>query len=1646
MVQCYINNTLRASATRSSSTTPYTLDITNYLSVGSNDILLTATVGDSVEELYSNINVVNLTLTSSFNENQLIQGKTFPFSYSFKGSVDKTVYFKIDNNEPTSVFYPANRSAEGAVVDLSTETLSHGIHKLTVWGEAVVGASTITTPELSYQIPVWKNVSDGTIIVINEFPEKISEGETVNIRYTPYHATETSMEITLSGPEDYGLLTQTFNATIGKERVWSFVAANPREESYVFNIQAADGGEATVNIIVEEGEFIDYTTDGILYSLDLIGRDNALSNRDVLNYRTFGYNTTEEETSAIVDGFNFATDGWLTDPDEGGRNILRLNATSKITYPNMNLFSLLENTSFGNTFEIDFKGRNTTTSNKTLVSLITGTLSNIGNGILINEQSVRVSLAGSDYEVQYKAGERVRISITISPNTDDRRLVIIYINGILSFVNEYTTTSFGGLKSSLVLNPINGFCDIYGLRIYRNELSMSQVLNNYIASYNSAVEKGQAKEWNDIYDDDGNISYTKVNALMPTFVFRTQAGVTDMPPAKGTKRKGNAYYIDPIYGNSFEELFSGKKPEADVQGTSSQKYPRKNYKIKFDKKHLLNLQIAEKVYTFKKDFMDSSHANNTGLAKLVQTLYFTPVPPQMSYLVWMDENEEEHDAYDINDTKVDYEYIYNFALTTDAPFLSIGEVNINPEIIVDEGKYYINYMRGTNSYTLCELKVGTNIPSSIRIEDCSNVRTTVYGQPCAFFWQPTDAEGNPQQEQYFGIYNFNTDKVATNSMKLEEEGVLSFEFCNNVADGVLFKSCENFTEVQNSFEFRAYEKDGISLGLLEDYYLDDKKADSGLVSWANGGIDDDEVIPILNALYNEEDIQLYTKIEDQLYPINYPFLTTHLTESGFYEVNPRTLEAQYRLNEGNIEAAFVASRGTSDMEKIASTLEDFVETYNETNGTSYSKYSEIYAGTSFNFIEAPTEEEAEAEKGDGAAIDVQIINQDVNYIVQWGYEEDGSVAEWHNYCLVSDLLTTIPEERQGHVYDTDVSVEIKSGTQTNARWNYTYPIEQVWYTVALKDNIYDKDGNPVNVLDLRKYDLYELMFTPVKDVVNWVIDCWNNYQLTKSTSKFTSELEQHLNKEYVIIYYVMGLFAGAADSFAKNMFWNSYDGGNIWYPVWYDIDTCFGLSNDGHPNFPYSLEIYGDGSKLGAADIYNGAKSNFWKLVYAAFSGEIKAMYNKLRPDRLNYDSVMHVLYDEQISLIAPVHYNEDAKISYLPYPSYYYTAQGRRYERLKWWIENRIYYLDSDFEYDTYTTDSFELRSNAGLPINVTTNADIYVGCKFGQHVTSMIKKRCLQGGTVSFDPIADGNVANVNDLETLIYGASRISSLGDLSQHQITSIKFPDTGKSVLEAIEIGKEEAGYVNNNFTTLSVGANDVLTKINVGNCINLGSESSVLNLSKCPSIQQVYAKNTKLTNIMLPEGSPIRILHLPYGTKNLELVHQIKLNDLEIESCNNIETLIWENTPNTNITVEEILNEIYSLNDRKLNTVRLIDYYPVESVTTGWMNWMMERGGINDIGGGITVPYITGRVAIKTTGIDSIDFKHYMQSLVNALGKQFVCASVTDQETLTTTYYSYDINTDSYEIVENKDLYKLELHLDQIVEDEYIFGVVGEGE
>jgi hypothetical protein len=85
----------------------------------------------------------------------LVEGESFNFKYTLRGSVTKTVYFKYDDDdEPFPQINHGPGTVEGADAILSTTGLSHGTHKLTVWATADIGGEAISTPELIYTIPV----------------------------------------------------------------------------------------------------------------------------------------------------------------------------------------------------------------------------------------------------------------------------------------------------------------------------------------------------------------------------------------------------------------------------------------------------------------------------------------------------------------------------------------------------------------------------------------------------------------------------------------------------------------------------------------------------------------------------------------------------------------------------------------------------------------------------------------------------------------------------------------------------------------------------------------------------------------------------------------------------------------------------------------------------------------------------------------------------------------------------------------------------------------------------------------------------------------------------------------------------------------------------------------------------------------------------------------------------------------------------------------------------------------------------------------------------------------------------------------------------------------------------------------------------
>ena len=345
----------------------------------------------------------------------------------------------------------------------------------------------------------------------------------------------------------------------------------------------------------------------------------------------------------------------------------------------------------------------------------------------------------------------------------------------------------------------------------------------------------------------------------------------------------------------------------------------------------------------------------------------------------------------------------------------------------------------------------------------------------------------------------------------------------------------------------------------------------------------------------------------------------------------------------------------------------------------------------------------------------------------------------------------------------------------------------------------------------------------------------------------------------------------------------------------YDADTSIGINNEGSLVFSYNLEDI-DQTASGA-DVFNGQQSVLWKNLREMFPAELKAMYQNLRSTgALSYAKVEKMFEDHQAKWPEAI-FNEDAWFKYLApleekgSAAYLAMLQGSKAEQRKWWLYNRFKYIDSKYNAGDSLTDVITLRGYAKSNINITPYADVYATVKFGSY---LVQTRAARNQSYTMVCPLD----NVNDTEIMIFSASQLADIGDLSGLKVGYAEFVYATK--LQQLILGKNSQYYSNNNLQTLYLGNNKLLKKLDVRNCGGLGTgDQKTVDLSGCTGIEEAYFDGTKITGVSLPNGGSLRVLHLPSTITALVIRNQPSLTDFTCPSLTNITTLWLENVGTT---------------------------------------------------------------------------------------------------------------------------------------------------
>lgn len=574
----------------------FRVNVGPFLPVGKNSVRVSVTdVYGNVKAIVYTVDAVALNIESAFDATVAYTGDIL-YSYTPYGNVEKTVYFVLDGKViGKEAVYTSGRQR-----DFTIPAQSHGTHTFEVYYESEIGGQAIPSNVLHYELICFEDGKTTPIIASAFNKTSMVQFETINIYYSVYNPAGLTADIILA-VNDRTVNNLTVDRT---QQLWDFRADTPGENTLTITCGSV---VKTFTIAVEASDMdCEAETNGLELYLSSSGRSNSETQPNSWVY---------DNVSCEFSNYNWKSDGWVA--DEEGQVVHRVAGDARLYIP-LNVFGT-DARDTGKTIEIEFATRDTMDYDAIIASCM-----NDGIGFEMTAQKAILKSEQSEIYTQYKENEHIRLAFVIEKRKENR-LIYTYLNGIMCGAVQYPDNdNFAqGVPVGITIGSNMATIDIYTIRVYRNNLTRYQMLDNWIADTQNIEEKFSRYNRNQVYNSYGDIVMNNLPSNLPYLILEAPG----LPEYKDNKLPVNGRYVDPM---NAAKCFTFSGAIADVQGTSSAGYARKNYIIEFPKDYKLrDDSIPTNIFTFKADVASSEGANNVELVRLYNNICPYKTPPQL---------------------------------------------------------------------------------------------------------------------------------------------------------------------------------------------------------------------------------------------------------------------------------------------------------------------------------------------------------------------------------------------------------------------------------------------------------------------------------------------------------------------------------------------------------------------------------------------------------------------------------------------------------------------------------------------------------------------------------------------------------------------------------------------------------------------------------------------------------------------------------------------------------------------------------------------------------------------------------------------------------------------------------------------------------
>ena len=528
------------------------------------------------------------------------------------------------------------------------------------------------------------------------------------------------------------------------------------------------------------------------------------------------------------------------------------------------------------------------------------------------------------------------------------------------------------------------------------------------------------------------------------------------------------------------------------------------------------------------------------------------------------------------------------------------------------------------------------------------------------------------------------------------------------------------------------------------------------------------------------------------------------------------------------------------------------------------------------------------------------------------------------------------------------------------------------------------------------------------------INAWRDlykFIVTSTDEEFYANLKNYFVVDSALYYYLFTERYTMVDNRAKNSFWHygkvyiseteaaelgeteaSYyiidndaaainDGYRYDLTFGYDMDTSLGIDNTGDYVFAYGKEdtdYYVDGDPT-SDYVFRVADSVFFCRLRDLFPSEMQAMF-KDREEKNAWNSTSLIdQWDNSQAQFPEELWRLDYERKYyrtylgLSIDNSINTGEGRgvdksfligkffgrkKYARRAFETNQEIYFATKYFG-NKILSDVFWIRGNVPIGSDIAPNysltlvpySNMYVCVKYSSTGTP-IHKKVKAGETCYFE-----NNADRMDF-IYVYAASFIQEVGDLSRCYVGDNNFSSATR--LQKLVIGSTDDGYENTFMNEVLVANNPLLKHLDLR---NISGINTVIDVSSCSNLKELYAEGTNATGVIFANGGLLQTAHLPNIT-SLSMKNLNYIEDFVVDSYDNLQTLIVENTPNIN--TYDIVVDAPSLKLLRLINLNW-DFAPrIENASI--FNRLLTIGGIDSSGYEVDLSVLTGIASVAVIG------------------------------------------------------------------------------